>query len=193
MTDYRELCRELFGTTDEEQIRETYAKFTEKKSGRRAKFSYDQIEMLRSEVREGATLNELAVKYNTSRQVIGRYLNRHEEYGYNIRLIYMYKQFPCTIIDVDYFRKRISIQNRTDDILHRAFGINENPSWRDYEIFLESRCFPRSREDAGHILEMMDLDTYDPLQIIRKTQGRTTDDAQWIRIYGAPRNREVVK
>lgn len=194
MTDYRELCRELFGTTDEEEIRKAYAKLTEKKkSGRKAKFSYDQIEVMRSELGEGATINELAAKYNTSRQLIGRYLNRPTEYGYNIRLIYMYKQFPCTIIDVDYLNKTVKIQNRTDDVLHRAFGVDENPSWDDYENFLESRCFPRSREDIGNVLALMGLDSYDPMQIIRKTQGRISDDSQWIRVYGRARGREAAR
>lgn len=194
MTDYRELCRELFGTTDEKQIRKIYAEFNEKKkSGRKPKFNYEQLETLRSEVRDGAGINELAAKYNTSRQVIGRYLNKSSEYGYNIRLIYMYKQFPCTIIDVDYFARKIKIQNRTADTLHRAFGVKEKPSWEDYETFLESRCYPKSRADIGNILSMLGLDSYDPMQIIMKTQGRTTDDDQWIRIYGKSRDRKVIK
>ena len=194
MTDYRELCRELFGTTDEKQIRKIYAGLNEKKnSGRKPKFNYEQIEALRSEVREGVGISELATKYNTSRQVIGRYLNKPSEYGYNVRLIYMYKQFPCTIIDVDYLDKKIKIQNRTADTLHRAFGVKEVASWEDYEAFLESRCYPRSRADIDNILSMLGLDSYDPMQIIMKTQGRTTDDNQWIRVYGKPRDRKVIR
>lgn len=86
----------------------------------------------------------------------------------------------CTIIDVDYKTRTVKIENKTDLIIHRAFGINENPTWEDYEAFLRDRCFPETRDKMKIILKALDLDFYDPLEIIRKTQGRMAEDSQWI-------------
>lgn len=38
-----------------------------------------------------------------------------------------------------------------------AFGRNENPSYEDYEEFLESTCFPRSQDKMKLMLEELDL------------------------------------
>ena len=86
----------------------------------------------------------------------------------------------CTTIYADFRTETIRIENHTDDILHRAFGIKENPTWEDFEYFLEDRCFPRTRDKLKLVLKEIGLDYYDPLQIIRKTAGRLTDDKQWI-------------
>ena len=194
MTDYKELCRELFGTTDEKEIREFFSDRSKHvKSGRKPIVADEEYQEMLALAAKGASVSELAEKYNTSRQVIGRYLNRRPEYGYTVRLTYMNKQFPCTVIDADYLNKKIKIQNRTDDLLHRAFGVNESPSWSDYEAFLESRCFPRSRQNLKELLSDMGLDSYDPLQIIEKTQGRTYDDFQWIKTKHYPRTGGLVE
>ena len=51
-----------------------------------------------------------------------------------------------------------------------------------YEEFLESRCFPRSRDKMKLILRELDLPFYEPLMIIEKTQGRMAEDNFWIKI-----------
>lgn len=86
----------------------------------------------------------------------------------------------CTTIYADFRTETIRIENHTDFILHRAFGINESPTWKDFEYFLEERCFPRTRDKLKLVLKDVGVDSYDPLQIIRKTQGRMADDTQWI-------------
>lgn len=182
MTDYRKLCLELFGTDDEERIREIAGRSHIGKPGRKPMFEGDKLEELHAKAAEGMSVNELAAHYGTSRQVISKYLNRRIGTDASVRLVFMYKQFPCTVIEADYLNKTVSISNRTDDIMHRAFGINENPAWEDYEDFLESRCFPRMRPDIKLILKKMGVDSYDPYQMICRTQGRTYDDNQWIRI-----------
>ena len=85
-----------------------------------------------------------------------------------------------TIIEADFQNETVKIENKTDLLLHRAFGINEHPTWKDFEDFLEERCFPRTRDKLKLVLKDMELDFYDPLTIIRKTQGRMADDTQWI-------------
>ena len=86
----------------------------------------------------------------------------------------------CTVIKADFKTETIEIENRTDDILHRAFGIKENPTWADFEFCLEDRCFPRTRDKLKLVLQEIGVDCYDPLAIIRKTKGRMAEDTQWI-------------
>lgn len=104
---------------------------------------------------------------------------------YNLVIDYMFEDEVCTRIFVDEEEQRIEIENYTDDFLHRAFGVNESPDWRDFEIFLEDRCFPRSRGNCKELLEKLELNEYDPLRICEKTAGRTFEDDMWMRfVYG---------
>lgn len=100
---------------------------------------------------------------------------------YSMRLYYMYEQRVCTVIDVDETRRKIHITNYTDDVLFCAFGANFNPTYKDYEEFLESRCFPKSRDKMKIMLKALDIPFYDPLLIIEKTEGRMADDCFWIK------------
>ena len=190
MVNYADLMLELFGTTDEAEIRKKYNKLVGKqKSGRKPLFSDEDINNIRELASKGMSINDIAKKYNTSRQVIGKYINSRTGNTYTLRLTYMFKQYPCTVIDVDYLNKRINISNRTDDIIHRAFGINENPDWKDFELFLESRSYQKTRGDIKTILEKLGIDGYDPIKIISITQGRTWEDDQWIKITNLVKER----
>lgn len=101
---------------------------------------------------------------------------------YPLRLLYMYKQKLCTVIDVDELLQKIHISNYTDNILFRAFGVNEEPTYEQYLEFLESRCFPRERDKMKLILRDLELPFYDPFLIIEKTEGRMAEDDFWIQI-----------
>ena len=99
-----------------------------------------------------------------------------------IRLWYMHNQTVCTIIDVDEMRKEVDIVNFADNLMFCAFGKEEKPDYAMYEEFLESRCFPQSRDKMKLILKDLDLPFYDPFMIIEKTEGRMAEDDFWIRI-----------
>ncbi|MGN0495297.1 MAG: helix-turn-helix domain-containing protein [Lachnospiraceae bacterium] len=99
-----------------------------------------------------------------------------------LRLWYMHNQNVCTIIDVDEVGRHIKIYNYTDNVMFRAFGKEENPDYMMFEEFIESRCFPKSRDKMKLILKDLDLPFYDPFMIIEKTQGRMAEDDFWIRI-----------
>ena len=90
---------------------------------------------------------------------------------YGLRMWYMHEQEICTLIDVDELRKRVRIKNYTDNIMFQAFGNLKEPTYEDYEVFLESRCFPKSRDKMKLILKDLDLPFYDPLMIIQKTEA----------------------
>ena len=100
----------------------------------------------------------------------------------NLRLWYMYRDDVCTIMDIDEKDKLLHIYNYTNRLQFRAFGINEHPTYEDLEEFLESRCFPRTRDKMKIMLNALDIPFYDPMTIIEKTQGRMAEDDFWLRI-----------
>lgn len=98
-----------------------------------------------------------------------------------LRLWYMHKQNVCTIIDVNELAREVKIKNYTNNLIFRAFGVIENPDYDEYLEFLESRCFPRTRDKMKLVLEDLDLPFYDPFMIIEKTEGRMAEDDFWIK------------
>ena len=99
-----------------------------------------------------------------------------------LRLYYMFENMVCTIIDVDESERKVQIKNYIDNPQFRAFGINTEPSFEDYEEFLESRCFSRTRDKLKLELQRLGVPFYDPLLIFEKTEGRMAEDRFWIRI-----------
>lgn len=88
----------------------------------------------------------------------------------------------CTKICADNTAKKIAIKNETDDILLTAFGVNRQPTWDDYTEFLKERCIPETRDGIRFYLKELGLNSYEPLEIIRKTEGRMAEDNHHIRI-----------
>ena len=87
----------------------------------------------------------------------------------------------CTEIEVDYINQIVKIKNYTDHPLDRAFGINENPTVKDYEAFLEERCMPKTRYRLKLELQMLRLTCgYNPLVIAKHFNGRTAGDDHYI-------------
>ena len=107
---------------------------------------------------------------------------RVPEKNYPLRLWYMHNQTVCTVIDVDEVNQQVIIKNYTDNVMFRAFGKEEHPDYKMYTDFLESRCFPNSRDKMKLILKDLDLPFYDPFMIIEMSEGRMAEDDFWIRI-----------
>lgn len=99
-----------------------------------------------------------------------------------MRIWYMFHQEICSVIDVDEYARKLKLYNYTNDPIKRAFGKEDMPTFEQYEEFLESRCFPRTRDKMKLILRDLELPFYDPLMIIEKTSGRMAEDNFWIRI-----------
>ena len=99
-----------------------------------------------------------------------------------LRIWYYHRQIVCSVIDVNESRRTVMVRNYTDNPLYRAFGINTEPSFDDYEAFLASRCFPSTRDKMKLQLKELDLPFYDPMLIIEKTEGRMAGDDFWLRM-----------
>lgn len=183
------------------------AKRNERGAGRKPVFTEEQIAEIRAKREQGIRVSELAKEYGVSRQTLSAYLNKKDQemetiiqsmelwrklnrpfkdvnvVDYTMRMDFMCEDECCTQILVDFRHEKIFVQNTTDDIMLRAFGVNINPTWEEFLEFLEDRCFPRTRDKLKLILRDLDLDFYDPLYIIEKTQGRMGEDMQWLKIH----------
>lgn len=195
----RKLCRDIFGTDNPDELRKIARKAGEydrmmnrehpanvRGAGRKQRLVQEDVDYLIELYHQGKTVTWLAEYFDISRPTIYKYLKSEIRFAQDpaitMRMVFMYREKECTVIDVDFLHKKIYIRNKTKDILHRAFGMVEEPDWQDFEDFLESRCFPVTRANLKQILRDLDLQYYDPLQIIEKTEGRMAEDHQWLRI-----------
>lgn len=178
----------------------------ERGAGRKPALSSDEVKRIFSRHEAGETVTALAKEYGISRQVLSGYLNQSNEKekenyntvkswerlnrsfqdinltDYTMRMEFMCGENCCSVILVNTKEEKIAVVNETDDLLHRAFGIKAKPTWTDFEEFLESRCFPETRMDLEDLLEDLDLEEYEPLAIVERTEGRMAEDFQWIKI-----------
>lgn len=151
-------------------------------AGRKHKFNNDDVVKMLELIKNGMRVSDVAEKYGTSRQVIGRYINKRDKNKHIIRMYYMNGNKISTVIDVNFKDKTVNIQNRTNDNLAKAFGCIEKPTFKQFEEFLESRCVPRTRANIKYLLNDMGIDSYDPMQIISITNGKLYGDPYYIKI-----------
>lgn len=191
--NYQDEILKIFGTTDLDELRKIAAKakasqpeHNARHAGRKPRFTEEQIGLIIGMRKAGKSVQEIAERFQTSRQTISAYLSREAKTklidNATMRLYYLCGEMLCTVIDVDFRNEKIGIKNYTDKIPLRAFGVQEKPTWLDFEDFLQSRCLPSSRAGIKWILKEMNLPFYEPLLLIEKTQGRMADDEQWLQI-----------
>lgn len=180
----------------------------ERNAGRKPSLNQEQLAEIRRRQSGGETITGLAREYGVSRQTLSAYLNAPDDdvmeniyrtykrwavlnrefrkdcqlQDYVLRMEYMCEDELCSVILVDFMREKVEVINKTDEVIHQAFGAKARPDWEDFEYFLESRCFPRSRDQMKSILRDLGLDNYDPLAIIEKTGGRMAEDKQWVKM-----------
>ena len=104
-----------------------------------------------------------------------------EKFG-TVRIKYYYRNTLCSLIDVDEIKQQVRLYNYATAPLFKAFGNNEKPTYKDYQEFLESRCFPRTRDKMKIALKELNLPFYDPLLIVEKTKGRMAEDDFWLEV-----------
>ena len=111
------------------------------------------------------------------------FISQKLKMGHDVHLIRFYSGDElCTVIYADFTDKTLISTNHTADLVKTAFGNNKFPTWPVFEAFLEERCVPRQRDGLREYLEALDLDEYDPIEIIRTTAGRMAEDDQWVQI-----------
>lgn len=189
-TNYRQLCIEIFGTDDEATIRklvEAWKKKNNRNAGRKKALSERDLAEAQTMLCSGVKIQSIADHFGVSRKIVSQALNDRPGENFTMRIDYKQRNRICTVIYVDFLEKQILIQNRTDDVLDRAFGVIEEPTWKDFEQFLLSRCFPQSRGYAKAILQNLGVQSYDPLEIAEVTGGRTAEDNMYLTFKNYPR------
>ncbi len=198
-SDFKQQIHDIFGTTDPDKLRQiadeaaqyrqiSGQKSTQKPSvsGRKNSFSEPQLAHIMALQLHGTKVAAIARYYQVSRQTIYSQIKRAHHFNNNpdiqMRMNFMNHDNLCTTIDIDFKHEQIQIQNYTNQIPLRAFGVITEPSWQDFEYFLEDRCFPKTRDHAKELLRELEVPFYDPLLIIERTQGRMEGDHQWIMI-----------
>ena len=119
----------------------------------------------------------------TRKLPFAEFLEASHRAGHEILLLSCYSRDTlCARIAADETAKAVCVENFTADYLKLPFGKNPNPSWEDYQHFLEDRCIPKTRAGLQEYLEAIGVDSYEPLEIIRKTQGRMAEDDLWLTV-----------
>lgn len=88
----------------------------------------------------------------------------------------------CTLIYADFSDMTLQAENYTDLLIKTAFGKKVLPIWQDFQTFLEERCIPRGRVGIREYLMDIGLSEYDPLEIVKRTEGRMAEDDQWLEV-----------
>lgn len=101
-----------------------------------------------------------------------------------LKFQYLCRDTVVADVVVDHKEHNVHCVNYTDDVTLKPFGVNSNPSVADAAEFFESRCFPRERRNCEQLLADLGLDSYNPLDIVRKTHGRQLEDYCWIKFEG---------
>lgn len=111
------------------------------------------------------------------------FIKNKQRQNHELKLISYYDNDTlCTRIYADFTDHLLAIKNEDVPNLHRAFGVNETPTWDDFMSFLEERCIPRQRDGLHYYLDELGLDEYDPLAIVLRTEGRMAEDHQWLKV-----------
>ena len=183
--DYKALCLELFGTTNEDELRriaKEYGEFSPVNVGRKKQFVEGDVADMLSLQREGASYDEIAKRYNTSRQTISKYLSSKPSRDYPFVVDVMYGHTVVSSIYLNFKTEQVYVMNRSNDILSLPFGANNDPTWQDFQDYLLTRSFPENRGDKKQLLKALDVPFYDPWLIVMKTKGKTPDDSYWFNI-----------
>lgn len=136
----------------------------------------------------GLTDSKIEIEFDGERIIISPhlsmdgYIEKKKALGHKLMKFEFYDgEILCTQIIADFTDETLSVENMTDHIVKTAFGKNETPTWSDFQSFLEERCLPRSRSGIREYLEAIGVEEYDPLEIIKKTDGKMAEDNQWIK------------
>lgn len=149
-------------------------------AGRKKALSEQDLAKVQAMLRNGAKIQDIADHFGVSRKIVSQALNDRPGENFTMQIDYKQRNHICAVIYVGFLEKQVLIQNPTDDVLDRAFDVIEEPTWKDFEQFLLSRCFPQSRGYAKAILQNLDVQSCDPLEIAEATGGRTVEDNMYL-------------
>ena len=90
-------------------------------------------------------------------------------------------EVPLSDIWINFTNCTFRYQNYTDFPIATPFGFKKNPTFKDLEAFVESRCFPRTRANCQEILDYFGILEYDPFVIIKYNGGNCLEDNYYLK------------
>ena len=87
-----------------------------------------------------------------------------------------------TEMEIDFVNQTVKIKNHTDNMIDRAFGVNEHPTMKDFEEFCEYRRIPQTRYNFKTEMRLRGITDTSPMGIMRFYHGRIDDDNCYIEI-----------
>lgn len=119
----------------------------------------------------------------SKKENFAEFLNRKKVMRHSLKIFeFIDQQSITTKICADFTDETLCIENYTDDMIKRAFGVNENPEWNDFYEFLESRCIPKTSSGIKEYLHVLGLYEYDALEIVRITKGKMSEDNMILKV-----------
>lgn len=112
-----------------------------------------------------------------------QFAEKKKALGHDVKCLRYYSSNSlCTLIYADFTDETLAAENHIDNLVKTAFGKNTHPDWDDFTAFLEERCIPKGRSGLREYLESIGVESYSPIEIIQKTQGRMAEDNQWLEL-----------
>lgn len=82
--------------------------------------------------------------------------------------------------DVHVSKNKVFVKRYTRNAVKQIFFADQMNTFQLSKVF-ESRLWPRNRDNIDIILKSMDLEFYNPLEMVRKTHGRMYNDHIWFK------------
>ena len=77
----------------------------------------------------------------------------------------------------------VTVENFTKNKIFNPFLI-DNVTTKTVIHFFNNRCFEPTRPDKKELLNRLGLDTYDSIEICKKTHGIMAEDYCWVKFKG---------
>lgn len=106
-------------------------------AGRKKQISEETIQSIWERYRAGEKISKLAEEFGVTRQAL--YKRMQEKNTQPIVLEYFVEGRCATRIEVDVSKESIHIVNYAKELSKKAFGLQDNPSWKDFAEFLEEQ------------------------------------------------------
>ena len=89
-----------------------------------------------------------------------------------VKYEWFWKDEHTATITVDFSRRKVSVENLTEDIKKLPFKDNSDVTFSMFEFRISRMVAPKGSPDVNELLESMGVDKYDQYRIIEKTHGR---------------------
>lgn len=104
-------------------------------AGRKAIVDYDTLDKIKKRVEAGERIASIAKEYGISRQALYKRIKTSERTITTVD--YIVNDELSTRIEADFMNESLQIVNYATKISQLAFGVNENPSWKEFIDLLE--------------------------------------------------------